>query len=85
MSHFVISSYAIVLVLLELANFKCYVSACERGMLHKYLIGRIEERDHLKDQGVDERVVFKYILRKWVCRVWAGFMWLRVGKDGELL
>jgi hypothetical protein len=42
------------------------------------------ERDHLKDLGVDGRIILKWILRKWT-RIWSGFIWLRLGTTGRVL
>jgi hypothetical protein len=40
------------------------------------------EKDHLKDQGVDE---IKMELREIGWGVWSGFTWLRIGTVGGLL
>jgi hypothetical protein len=46
-----------------------------------------KEKDHLKDQGVDERIGIKMDLREtgWGGGVWSGFTWLRIGTVGGLL
>jgi hypothetical protein len=38
----------------------------------------------LKDPGVDERIILKWILRKWD-EAWTGMIWLRIGTGGGLL
>jgi hypothetical protein len=43
-----------------------------------------KERDHLKDQGVDGRMVSKWTLRG-LAGGWSGFTWLRIGTVGGLL
>jgi len=40
------------------------------------------ERDHLEDPGVDGRMIFRWILRKWDVGVWTGWSWLRRGTAG---
>jgi hypothetical protein len=46
----------------------------------------LKEKDHLKDQGVDGRIVSKWTLGRLVGRgVWSGFTWLRIGIVGRLL
>jgi hypothetical protein len=45
--------------------------------------GNLMERDHLGDPGVDdEKIIFRWILRKWNMGVWTGTSWLRIGTDG---
>jgi len=36
------------------------------------------ERDHLKDPGVNERMILRRIFRKWDGWAWAGLIWLRI-------
>jgi len=43
------------------------------------------ERDHLEDQGVDGRIISRWIFRKWDGRACTGLMWLRIGTGGGLL
>jgi hypothetical protein len=33
-------------------------------------LGSLKERDNPKDIGVDERIILKWILGKWVWRMW---------------
>jgi len=33
----------------------------------------------LKDQGVDGRIIIRWIFRKWDEGAWTGFIWLRTG------
>jgi hypothetical protein len=39
----------------------------------------LRERDHLGDPGLDERIVLRWIFRKWDVGVWNGSSWLRIG------
>jgi hypothetical protein len=39
----------------------------------------LRERDYLEDPGVDERIILRWISRKWGG---AGLIWLRIGKGG---
>jgi hypothetical protein len=43
------------------------------------------ERDHLKDQGIDERIILKCILNQQHEKGCTGLMWLRMGTSGKLL
>jgi hypothetical protein len=40
----------------------------ERRGVHKVLVGKSEERDHLEDSGVDGRIILRWIFRKWNVR-----------------
>jgi len=47
--------------------------------------GKVRERDHLEDQGIDGRIILRWIFRKWDVRAWTGSMWLRIGRGGRHL
>jgi len=42
----------------------------------------LRERDHLEDQGVDARIILRWIFRKWVVGAWTGLLWFRIGTGG---
>jgi len=47
--------------------------------------GKLKERDHLGDPGVDVRIILRWIFRKWDVGVWTGSSWLRIVTGGEHL
>jgi len=49
-------------------------------------VGRPEERNHLKDPGIDGRIILKWIFKQWDPPIpWAGLIWLRIGIGDRLL
>ena len=48
--------------------------------------GKPEGWNHLKDPGVDGRIILNWIVEKWDAGgTWTGSMWLRTGTGGGLL
>jgi hypothetical protein len=45
-------------------------------------MGNLRERDHLGDQGLDRRIILRWIFRKKDVKVWTGSSWLRIGIGG---
>jgi hypothetical protein len=52
--------------------------------VYKYLVGKLKERNHFEDLGVDGRMTLKRTLSKQDERVWASFVWLRRGTNYRL-
>jgi hypothetical protein len=48
----------------------------ERRGVYRVLVGKLRERDHLGDKGVDGRIIFRRIFRNWYVGVWTGSSWL---------
>ena len=44
--------------------------------------GNLRERDNLGEPGIDGRIIFRWIFRKWYRGVWTGSIWLRKGTGG---
>jgi len=44
--------------------------------------GNLRERDHLEFPDIDERIILKWICRKWDVGVRTGSIWLRIGTGG---
>jgi hypothetical protein len=47
-----------------------------------FWLGNRKEGDHLEDPSVDDRIILRYIFRKWNVRVWTGSSWLKIGTGG---
>jgi hypothetical protein len=47
--------------------------------------GNLRERDHMRDPGVDGRIILGWMFRKWDVGVWTGLGWLRIGTGGGQL
>jgi len=50
--------------------------------VYRVLMGKPEGKSHLGDPGVDGRIIFRWIFRKWGVEVWTGSSWLRIGTGG---
>jgi hypothetical protein len=59
------------------------VSHSSRGEAYTgFWWGKLRERNHLGDPGVDGRIILRLIFRKWDVGVWTGLSWLRIGTVG---
>jgi hypothetical protein len=47
--------------------------------------GNLRERDNLEDPGLDERIILRWIFRKWDVGAWTGLIWYKIGAGGGLL
>jgi hypothetical protein len=50
--------------------------------VYRVLMGKPAGNDHWGDQGVDGRIILRWIFRKWDVWVWTGLSWLRIQTDG---
>ena len=57
----------------------------ERRRICRVLVGKPEGKNHLKDLGVDGRIILKLIFRKWDVGIWTASIWLRIETGGGLL
>jgi hypothetical protein len=53
-----------------------------RKALTGFQYGVLKERDHMKDTGVDAKIILKWILKAYDGRGWSGLIWLRIGTIG---
>jgi hypothetical protein len=51
----------------------------------RVLVGNPREIDHLGDQGVDRRIILRWIFGKWDVSLWTGSSRLRIGTGGRHL
>jgi hypothetical protein len=47
-------------------------------------VGKPERRNHLKDPGVEGKIILKWIFEKGM-EAWTGSIWLRIGTGGGFL
>jgi hypothetical protein len=45
----------------------------------------LKRSDHSEDLGVDDKIVLKRILEKYVSKVWIESIWLMIGSSGGFL
>ena len=57
----------------------------ERRGVYRVLVGKPEGKNHSKDPGIDGRIIFRWIFRKWDVGAWTGSVWLRIGTGGRHL
>jgi hypothetical protein len=54
----------------------------ERRDVYRVLVGKLEGKKHLEDQGVDGSIILGLIFRKWDVELWTGSMWLSIETGG---
>ena len=59
----------------------CSVNGERRGV-YRVLVRKPEDKTPLGDQGVDGRIILRWIFRKWDVVVWTGSSLLRIGRGG---
>jgi hypothetical protein len=52
---------------------------------YRVVVGKPEERSHLKGPSVDERIILKRIFEKCDGVEWTASIWLRIGTSGGFL
>jgi len=55
------------------------------GLLYRLLVVKPEERDHLEGEGVDWRIILRWIYRMCDMGLWTGSSWFRIGTGGRHL
>jgi len=54
-----------------------------RGEVHiRFWLGNLRERAYFEDPGIDGRIIFRWIFKKWDMGAWTGSDWLRIVTDG---
>ena len=57
-------------------------NACGGKAYTGFWWGNLRERDQLEDTGVDGRIIFRWIFRKWDVGACTGLSWLRIVTGG---
>ena len=62
-------------------GWACSAYGGKRGV-YRVLVGNLREREHLRDPGIDGRIILRWIFRKWDVEIWTGSSWLRMETAG---
>jgi hypothetical protein len=54
----------------------------EKKSVCRFLVRTPEGKRPLGEQGVDGRIILRWIFRKWDVVAWTGSIWLRIGTVG---
>jgi hypothetical protein len=54
----------------------------ERIGVYRVWVGKPEGRNHLEEPGVNERIILRWIVRKWDFGEWTGSSCFRIGTGG---
>jgi hypothetical protein len=71
--------------LIKLRRMRWAASVTRMGKGEMYIgfwLGNLRERAHLKDPGVDGRLILRWIFRKWDVGLWTGLIWIVIETGG---
>jgi len=51
----------------------------ERRGVHRVLVGKTDGKRPLGRKGIDERIILRWIFRKWDVTTWNESIWLKIG------
>ena len=57
----------------------------EKRGVYRVLVWKRERTNHLGDLSAEEKIILRWIFRKWDLGVWTGSSWFRIGTGGGLL
>jgi hypothetical protein len=44
-------------------------------------VGKADHKKPIEDEGVNARIILKYVINEYVMRTWSGFIWLGIGNS----
>jgi hypothetical protein len=54
----------------------------KREAYARFWRGKLKERDHLEDSGINGMIILRWIFKNWYVGAWAGFIWSVIGTGG---
>ena len=54
----------------------------EKRGVYRVWCGNLRERGRLEDPRVNEKLILRWILRKWDVGIWTGSSWFKLGSGG---